>query len=58
MAPVPTDTVMLATADEDVCLCLVSQMEKEGQRIADELRCTVTARHPISDELIATYEPR
>jgi hypothetical protein len=53
----PMNAVMLATPDEDLTLCDADAMAEVGQQAANTLGCTVTARDPISDEVLATFEP-
>jgi hypothetical protein len=50
-------TVVFANEDEDVTLGTASMMQSYGQQLANELGCAITARDPISDKVLATFEP-
>ena len=51
------DAVLFATLDGDVTLSPAATMIEEGQKLAKELDCTVTARDPVSDLVLATFKP-
>jgi hypothetical protein len=48
---------MLTNADGDLCLVVLSQLQAVGQQTADDLQQVVTARDPVSDAILATFEP-
>jgi hypothetical protein len=50
-------SVLFATVDMDMTLSPRETMRAEGKRLANDLRMTVTARDPITDELLATFKP-
>jgi hypothetical protein len=51
------DAILFATVDGDVTLSPAETMVEDGQKLAKELGCTVTARDPVSDLVLATFKP-
>ena len=51
------NSVMLATADDDVGLASMETLAAAGQDAADSLGETVTARDAVTDEVLALFEP-
>ena len=49
--------VMLASSDDDYGLCLASSAARSAQDLANSVKVEITARDPITDEVVATYQP-
>ena len=52
-----TSFLLLATADDEIGVVPAAEAAKLAQFAANELGTMVTARDPITDEMIAAYEP-
>lgn len=53
----PVGAVLLASEDGDYGLVRADDADQQAQDIANTDRVTITARNPITDQVIATYTP-